>query len=115
MFCPQCRSEYRPGFTRCTDCDVDLVPELPPDEARHDDLDLVKVYESGDASVIPLIESLLQSAEIECVVTNTRRQYVTSSQLGFAEFWVRADDEAEARAVLAGLSGYDDAAGQEPE
>lgn len=29
MFCPVCRAEYRPGFTRCTDCDVDLVAELP--------------------------------------------------------------------------------------
>jgi len=27
MFCPQCRVEYRPGFSRCTDCDVDLVDE----------------------------------------------------------------------------------------
>lgn len=29
MFCPQCGVEYRPGFTRCSDCDVDLVHELP--------------------------------------------------------------------------------------
>ena len=29
MFCPQCRVEYRPGFTRCADCDVGLVDELP--------------------------------------------------------------------------------------
>lgn len=29
MFCPQCHAEYRPGFTHCTDCDVDLVHELP--------------------------------------------------------------------------------------
>jgi len=29
MFCPQCRVEYRAGFTHCTDCDVDLVGELP--------------------------------------------------------------------------------------
>jgi hypothetical protein len=29
MFCPQCHAEYRPGFTYCTDCDVDLVYELP--------------------------------------------------------------------------------------
>jgi hypothetical protein len=27
MICPQCKAEYRPGFTRCTDCDVDLVWE----------------------------------------------------------------------------------------
>lgn len=38
MICPQCKAEYRPGFTRCADCDVDLVwephyaqgPERPP-------------------------------------------------------------------------------------
>jgi hypothetical protein len=29
MFCPQCNVEYRPGFTRCADCDVDLVNEPP--------------------------------------------------------------------------------------
>ena len=30
MFCAECRAEcqaeYRSGFTRCSDCDVDLVP-----------------------------------------------------------------------------------------
>ena len=30
MFCPECRAEYRPGFTRCCDCDVNLVRELSP-------------------------------------------------------------------------------------
>jgi hypothetical protein len=29
VFCPQCKAEYRPGFTHCGDCDVDLVEELP--------------------------------------------------------------------------------------
>jgi hypothetical protein len=29
MFCPQCNTEYRPGFTRCADCDVELVNEPP--------------------------------------------------------------------------------------
>src|SRR5215469_216976 len=28
MFCPVCKAEYRQGFTRCADCDVDLVYEL---------------------------------------------------------------------------------------
>jgi len=28
MFCPVCRDEYRPGFTRCATCDVDLVTTL---------------------------------------------------------------------------------------
>lgn len=30
MFCPVCKAEYRPGFTHCVDCDVDLVDALPP-------------------------------------------------------------------------------------
>ena len=29
MFCPQCKAEYRQGFTHCVDCDADLVHELP--------------------------------------------------------------------------------------
>jgi hypothetical protein len=29
MICPQCKAEYRQGFTRCADCDVELVYELP--------------------------------------------------------------------------------------
>jgi hypothetical protein len=29
MFCPQCKAEYRQGFTHCADCDVDLVWEMP--------------------------------------------------------------------------------------
>jgi hypothetical protein len=28
MFCPVCRDEYRPGFTRCATCDVELVHAL---------------------------------------------------------------------------------------
>jgi hypothetical protein len=30
MYCPQCKAEYRQGFTRCADCDMDLVYEPPP-------------------------------------------------------------------------------------
>lgn len=28
MFCPKCGSEYRPGYTRCAPCGVDLVEDL---------------------------------------------------------------------------------------
>ena len=28
-FCPECQAEYREGFTRCAECDLDLVEKLP--------------------------------------------------------------------------------------
>jgi hypothetical protein len=28
MICPSCGSEYREGFTRCAECDVDLVETI---------------------------------------------------------------------------------------
>ena len=28
MFCPECRDEFREGFTRCASCEVDLVGDL---------------------------------------------------------------------------------------
>jgi hypothetical protein len=28
MLCPDCKAEYRPGFTRCSDCDLALVEHL---------------------------------------------------------------------------------------
>jgi hypothetical protein len=29
MYCPRCKAEYRRGFSRCSDCDIDLVYDLP--------------------------------------------------------------------------------------
>ncbi len=29
MICPQCNAEYRKGFTRCADCDVELAEVSP--------------------------------------------------------------------------------------
>jgi hypothetical protein len=41
-WCPTCGAEYRDGFTRCADCDIDLVdhepvaPEPPAPHKGHD-------------------------------------------------------------------------------
>ncbi len=36
MFCPSCRTEYRDGFTKCSDCGVALVRSLPSDHPTED-------------------------------------------------------------------------------
>ncbi len=64
MYCPECGAEFRPGFDRCNECDV-LLTHDPPPEADHELGDpYVRVFATSEADVIPVIKSLLQSAEI---------------------------------------------------
>lgn len=62
MYCPECRSEYREGFTTCADCEVALIAELPPED--HTGESLVTVYEIGDPGRLALAYSLLNDAGI---------------------------------------------------
>ena len=63
MFCPSCRAEYQPEITVCPDCEVELVEEAPPPEPPSDTA-LVRVFETADVALLPVIKSVLQSAEI---------------------------------------------------
>jgi len=65
MYCPDCRAEYRDEIEICPDCEVQLVATLPPEDP---DADLVPVFETADVSLLPVVKSLLVSAEIPCVV-----------------------------------------------
>jgi hypothetical protein len=49
MICPQCKAEYRQGFTECSDCHVPLVASLPEIEGAHSKT-------KSRASVVPLWE-----------------------------------------------------------
>jgi hypothetical protein len=62
MYCPECRSEYREGFTTCVDCEVALVSELPPED--HAGESLVTVFEESDPGSLALAHSLLDDAGI---------------------------------------------------
>lgn len=62
MFCPNCRSEYRAGFSWCNDCHAALVAELAPEEEQF--TKLVEVLSTADAGEVALIESILGAGEI---------------------------------------------------
>ena len=71
MYCPECRSEYVDGVTKCPDCSValtDELPPVPPEESPTPEEDpdiqyapLVRTYSAKD---IALIHSILDGTNI---------------------------------------------------
>jgi hypothetical protein len=108
MFCPQCRSEYQPGFIRCADCDVELVDFLPEEEDLSnpptEDLDYVTVATAMDPLEESQIVSFLRSSGIEARVVGQglRKIYpsVTYLTAAGARIMVPREDEAVAKELL---------------
>ncbi len=67
MFCPRCMTEFQEGIRECPECKVPLVAVLPREEIGHE-MDYVRVFETTDSSLLPVIESVLQGAGIRFVV-----------------------------------------------
>jgi hypothetical protein len=110
MFCPTCGDEYQPGFDRCSDCDVALVPVRP--ERREASSDLVTVLETGSQSLVAVASSILDGAGIPYIARNDRLQNLFgwgsigtgfNVAMGMVRVQVPPDREQEARALLTEL------------
>jgi len=64
-YCKVCRHEYAEGITRCPDCDVDLVAELPPEQESSVAQGYVRVYVAENQAEANIIESTLEEAGIK--------------------------------------------------
>jgi len=96
MYCPECGSEYRQGFTRCSDCDRELVAQQPP----RSDIKLVKVFESANPALVPVVKSLLEDANIEFLTNNEPAQDLFGHLNEPVVFRVREEDVEAARELL---------------
>ena len=66
MFCPKCRVEFREGFRTCSDCNVDLVEELPPlDEDKPEFVHFVEILATYNPADVAFLKSLLESEGIQ--------------------------------------------------
>ena len=106
MYCPQCRVEYRDGFTECSDCQVPLLTGTPPPEPPDPfdpALELVVVLETSDRMQLAMAEGLLEDADIPFMVQGQIATLVTDVD-PLLHKWLRVqvprDREAEARELL---------------
>ena len=73
MFCPQCRTEYRKGFTTCADCEIPQVSQLPPEPPPDPDpvyIKYVNLYSPRNEVELALLKSILDSEHISYFVRN---------------------------------------------
>jgi hypothetical protein len=106
MFCPQCKTEYRPGFTKCADCGVDLVSSLPGNRAAADS-DLITNAEglellwSGlNKSLSSAIDGALEEAHIFHKVTDRALKFLATSPDNVIFIWIDPKDRSAASNVL---------------
>ena len=106
MFCPQCKTEYRPGFTRCADCGSELVDALP--EEREE----IQEREVDNAKLVPVLETMDRSdvVSIRMVLDGEGIEYFLQGETlwGFRHvdpmvLLVREEDVARAREALKGI------------
>ena len=116
MFCPSCRDEFRPGFTRCAACNVELVESLdalaparprPPEQGRPvaappmiDYCGFVSLEEAREA------RQRLRSARIRGEIVIRDGPDASSASEPGEEYWLRVD-RGRLREVY-GLLGFEE-------
>ena len=73
MYCPKCRTEFRKGFDRCSDCKIPLVAELPPEPPPPPPpqyVNFIDLYSPQNEIELSLIKSILDSEGISYFIRN---------------------------------------------
>ena len=102
MFCPECRTEYREGFSVCADCETTLVPELPPEPSKEipsAGADFEEVLGFMDEGVVAIVKSLLNEEGIEYYIVGE----FSVSKGPDQKLMVRKDQAERAREILKDL------------
>jgi hypothetical protein len=112
MICPECGTEYRPGFDSCFDCGVPLIHESEyqkmidendAEKERYRQMDIVTVHSVQGQPEADLIHSLLQANGIESFTRGRAVQSVhpfTVNGLGEIRIMVRQEDSERATGII---------------
>ncbi|RPJ60266.1 MAG: hypothetical protein EHM23_11015 [Acidobacteria bacterium] len=112
MICPNCKAEYREGYTVCSDCEVPLVERLQEDEQPEPEMELVTVFDTGEPADVLVAKSILEAEGIEFFAKDEGVQdFFGAGRLGSGfntmagqvEIQVRLEDAERARQLLTRL------------
>ena len=100
MICPHCKTEYRPGFARCVDCDVDLVESLAPEASDKLPKALLEVaWRGGDPVAYGRVCDALESASVEFAEVATHDHMVFGMGIPRPRYEIRVRREDLDRAL----------------
>lgn len=114
MICPNCKCEYREGFSHCADCKIPLVEEV---QQGQDEVVIIKpgklytVFSSMDLGLIAIAKSLLESSGIPYFAKGEALQGLFGAgNIGFnpitgpVQIQVREGDVLDAKRLLEELA-----------
>ena len=85
MICPSCGDEFRQGFERCPDCDVDLVAREEPEPGPEPDhSESVELFRSSDPGLLAIAKSILDGASIPYSVDGEESMALFGSSKAFS-------------------------------
>jgi hypothetical protein len=102
VFCPICNAEYREGFTRCSNCDAELVSSLISSEASARAGAPVLAWRGDDPVALSRVLAAMQEAQVPSY------QIADHDQLAFQPavprpryaIFIRGDDGARAAQLI---------------
>jgi hypothetical protein len=101
MFCPKCKAEYREGIFKCSECNINLVPELPPEESV-EYVDLVNVETYPDRTQAELAKGVLSANGIDALIHGDEfgGYEPVLAFLSGVQLLVKEEDLEEAKSIL---------------
>jgi hypothetical protein len=106
MFCPNCKAKYRPGFTKCSDCGVDLVEHLPSEnldasgEVASDSEGRELLWSGRDPGFAESLRDALDRAELEHGDDTVELGFLPAFPGAVFKISVRTSDREAAREIL---------------
>src|SRR5438874_8142071 len=112
MFCPICESEYNPGIKHCPDDGAELVEQLTPETAVHDNSDarFVTLHTLSSPAEAEMVNDILRQNGVRSVVqsgANDAFSPVFSAVSPGAAVLVDERDLDQARELYASFLGED--------